>query len=544
MEAIIPIVLMGGLYIISNQDKKEPFYPIEYPNCKGNNNYQIKETNEKEVPKQNNFESLSGEKININELSHNNMQPFFGSKVKQCVNENNVMNSHTGDNPYHIKKQEVAPLFHPEKSMNWNFGTPNKNDTLRDRINPSNIKNNEKPFEPVRVAPSLVKGTNTTEGFGGFNSGLIGRDFIMPKSVDNLRVKSNPKQSYESVMLGPKSNVSNLSTIGKIEKHTPDTYFINSPERYFTTTGIEKGNTSRPNHLLKNENRIFTTSEHYGNPEMYNGIYTKGKNEKPKRPELDPDLKHITNAYSNNNPVDIKNIKSYKNSIITTNRSTMNNDNTYGPISSTFKAMISPIVDILRPSKKDDLIHNIRSGNISTTVPNSKLFNPSDRTRTTIREMTENDSGHRFIGNQSSIQNPKSYYENQHIPVDQQRDTTNTSYTGIAASTPQSMVYDSAYNAHLIDKTSLLEGRNPTACNTAIFSGRENMNVNINKPDKTENTIYNAPKFMNTTLPIKELIGKSNDSLDQTQINDLRRNEPAVLNAYNDNPYTHSLNSY
>ena len=49
-----------------------------------------------------------------------------------------------------------------------------------------------------------------------------------------------------------------------MEKNRPDTYYINSPERYFTTTGQEKAQRAREIHLLKPENRETTTVEYFG----------------------------------------------------------------------------------------------------------------------------------------------------------------------------------------------------------------------------------------------------------------------------------------
>ena len=45
------------------------------------------------------------------------------------------------------------------------------------------------------------------KGSGGFNSGLEARDKWRDKTIDDLRVKTNPKVSYGGVILGPKGKI-------------------------------------------------------------------------------------------------------------------------------------------------------------------------------------------------------------------------------------------------------------------------------------------------------------------------------------------------
>ena len=113
---------------------------------------------------------------------------------------------------------------------------------IRDRRN-----SNNKPFESQRVAPGLNQGY-TTQGSGGFNSGMESRDQWLPKTVDELRVATNPKLEYNLNNLeGPaQSVIKNPGLIGRVEKQLPDTFYINSQDRWLTTTGGEKGQALRP----------------------------------------------------------------------------------------------------------------------------------------------------------------------------------------------------------------------------------------------------------------------------------------------------------
>jgi hypothetical protein len=91
-----------------------------------------------------------------------------------------------------IQKIEQAPLFKPEKDVNWAHGMPNWSDFYQSRVNPGMNNANVKPFETQNVGPGLGKGY-TTKGSGGYNSGMEDRNAWLPKTVDELRVDTNPK---------------------------------------------------------------------------------------------------------------------------------------------------------------------------------------------------------------------------------------------------------------------------------------------------------------------------------------------------------------
>jgi hypothetical protein len=173
---------------------------------------------------------------------------LIASKLGSDKNESILDNMSGGGSQYKIKR-EVASLFDPKENMEWQFGTPNTSNFIQERMNPSLKQNNTKPFESIRVGPSL-RNNNGIKGTDGYNSSLECRNKYMPKSVDDLRVKSNPKETYDGVILGGKSSVTNKGILGKTEKYRPDTYYKNDASRYFTTTGIEKAPTYHSSQLL------------------------------------------------------------------------------------------------------------------------------------------------------------------------------------------------------------------------------------------------------------------------------------------------------
>ena len=62
-----------------------------------------------------------------------------------------------------------------------------------------------------------------------------------------------------------------------------------------------------------------------------------------------------------------------------------------GPVSRGFRAMVTPVLDVLRPSRKQNVVGNMRpTGNAlgKFSVSNNVIWNPADKLRTTIKEQT------------------------------------------------------------------------------------------------------------------------------------------------------------
>ena len=129
-------------------------------------------------PDGNSFTSLTGENVDPTNLQHNNMQPFFGSKVTGNIyseHSDALLDSKTGSGTFNVKKQEMAPLFKPEKNMSYGSGTPNQCDFIKSRMNPSMTMNCIKPWDEKRVATGLNKGF-TCEGGNGCNDTMDERN--------------------------------------------------------------------------------------------------------------------------------------------------------------------------------------------------------------------------------------------------------------------------------------------------------------------------------------------------------------------------------
>jgi hypothetical protein len=258
-------------------DYKENKLPIEYNSYKNNNIFNeinIKENNKDPLNIYNtNYPvsggnygiSLTGEPINPNTFVHNNMVPFFGGRVKQNVDDKankTIMEHFTGNNENYQQKKEIGPFFKAENNVTNPYGSASTTTFQHDRIIPSKIMNNVTPIEKVRVGPGLNQGY-TSQPSGGFQQANT-RDYVLPKTVDELRTKNNPKLTYMGRILSGK-RISRPGKIGIIEKRRPDSFFLNTPDRWFTTVGAQTAERQRPNIILKDVNRRTTgTRKRFG----------------------------------------------------------------------------------------------------------------------------------------------------------------------------------------------------------------------------------------------------------------------------------------
>ena len=198
MEIAIPLIALGGMYVVSNQSnencadreirrslRQEKFtnmgiksnlgvrhnnglpntnippqnFPVsninelidtveKYPNPNtatdkyfNQNLYQQQVRNgdpvNNTIP---NVFSLSGNYLSSDQFKHNNMVPFNGGKVKGKTYDMNitesVLDNMMGTGSQTIKKIEQAPLFKPEQNVQWTYGMPNQSDFYQSRVNP------------------------------------------------------------------------------------------------------------------------------------------------------------------------------------------------------------------------------------------------------------------------------------------------------------------------------------------------------------------------------------------------------------------------
>jgi hypothetical protein len=593
MELAIPLIALGSLYVTTNYDQNnrdrgtppssptvESFtnmgkpsnylpntnipptnYPVsnqaelndtvqEYPNPNvatdkyfDQNAYEKAQRSGQNVgnnPQQ--IYSLTGEYIDSNQFKHANMVPFNGKKPRgQIYNNNNaetILDSYSGSGSQVIKKIEQAPLFKPEDNIGWTYGAPNNSDFYLSRQTPSLRNNMVKPFESERVGPALNKGFGT-EGSGGFNSGMEARDSYLPKTVNEMRVLTNPKEEYTLDGLeGPGlAAIKNTGTIGKVEKYAPDTFFVNSQDRWLTTTGAEKGYRPVAKEIVKPSHRNDTTQYVVGpsSAALKTSSYVPAKHTPSDRPEL-PALDVSHSSAVGTGPITdgeraINSHTKYEN-----NRSTTSAPQTFGTgFSRAMGAAVAPIMDLLRPSRKEEFGCNIRGGgNVGSSVPDSYVTNPDDKLAPTIKETTL----HKTVGYMGHQQQGGGYESARYQTLPNQRDTTNCSVYGVGSASNQGVrQYDAEYrtNSNGIKETTLIGRTNQG--NASMLNTNVNVSTSKRDCDRENNRMW-APSAVIPSGPSAQTFGK----LDVPHRNDGElcdtRLDPKLLKAFKENPYT------
>jgi len=489
--------------------------------------------------------SLSGNYMESAAFKHNNMVPFDGGKIKGYTYDakiaESVLDNMVGTGSQIFKKVEQAPLFKPQDNINYIYGTPNQTDFFQSRVNPGTRNNNVKPFDSVTVAPGLGLGYGT-QGSGGFNSGMEQRDQWLPKTIDELRVANNPKLEYElNGHEGPSySTILNRGIIGRVEKQRPDTFYIQNQDRWFTTTGAEKGQTLRSIQemgILKRNDVDVNYSGPAGNGEQQAGYMPTAYEESKRQKSETKDVPHCSAPGCG---PEINNLKLNTYTNYDTHRSSVAQvDTMRSGFSKAIGAVIAPLMDVLKPSRKEEATHSVRVyGNSGTTVPSNYVINPNDITNTTVKETTMY-SPNFYINNQSEGQ-----YVNTHIPLDEtQRDTTSVDYVGsVGYNKGGAMTYDSVYaqTNNDIKAQTIYNRANPGG--TQIFNQQMNVNISRLDSDRFNNRIA-TPASIVSLPPSVNNYGKINAPQYYDECANCDRIEPSILTAFKNNPYTHSLTS-
>ena len=519
------------------------------------------------------FTSLTGNVVGAEGLEHNNMVPFFGSKVTQGTESrgrDGILDLYTGSGSQQKRKEGIAPLFKPSANMSHVHGTPNQSEFMMERQRSvlTSKMSNVKPWEEIQVGPGLGKGF-TSKGSGGFNAGMEARAQHLPKTVDQLRASTNPKVTYGGQVLGAYVGNGNTASaqdmmhaskgkgnvvgpdgkpmqqqVYQVNKNRPDTYYENSASRWFTTTGAEKAQTARSAQVLQPENRTTTTREYFGGSGDREGTGPRQAGHFRKSHK-------IILGSENTGPADKQggwgaSNKDYgKNGYkARANARTLTGDRTeMGAAGSIVSALTAPLLDLLRPTRKQNVIGNMRPmGNVQGINGNhaEPVWNPNDTPAPTIREQTEN-TKHLMMG---GAHDANGYLVQNDRPVPQERDTTSQEYynnVGAQAGTTAPRPYDADYNARLNpNKQVLSKVDRYNIGNASLASHAQNITTFSNTATNCPEMTPSFPK----AAPSQQLVGQLSGKHTRERAVNCQRNGPAMVQAFNQNPYSQSLQSW
>ena len=559
---VVALVGLGGLYFISEDKKcKEGFsdpgppqaYPVGNPVVENDDEDYIQkydtpnQTTDKLFPNHTNEISTSepsSSPTDLKTFKHNNMVPFFGGKITGVnidYNSQSKLDTYTGSGSQHNSKKEHVPMFQPAENVQLTHGAPHSNDFFQSRQTLGNAHNNTKPWQEEQVGPGLGKGYSAA-GTGGFNSGMEERSDWLPKTVDQLRVDTNPRMDgILNGLEGPAiSKIYKTGIVGKIETTKPDAPVLGA-DRFFTGTGASIAPVVHSTQMMGHVHRPETTVEHYG-------AGSSGNTQKHKAPEKYSDLAnkphnytdYIGNAYIHNAQSatsNDNNVGSF--SAAPNNRATTKNTTDFGIVGSVIGSVIAPVLDIMRPSRKENVLGNLReSGNVQQRVGGHYVINPGDRPKTTIKEMTTGRGNH--INVQATNHQSGAYKITEHQQIINNRATTNTSECGNPNASNQGHKQIESYIQQRNNNNRIQTNHTPSA-NHNIFNGNINAELCTNRG--VRNSRGMAPTVFSST-PSVNTLGNMNTANYKTSQGPSDRIESTMLDAFKQNPYTHSLQTY
>jgi len=310
--------------------------------------------------------SLTGEKVNVENFKHNNMQPFLKGGVTQNVEKfTSKLDMNTGVDKMYFQKREVKNIFKPTTGYTNIHGAQPYTEHVKNRMEVSNINNNVLPFEQIRVGPGLNKGY-TSQGSGGFQQENT-LDYARPKTLNELRSKVNQRNAtYEIPFQAPAKGTDQRAVVAPYAKNKPEKIYKQTEENWFKTTGAVTKETNRPELAMKKTNRPDSHTEYQGAAAL-----------------------QVVKGMAEEDDYGKENIIVYNNERQETQTRTVVSN-----LTSTVKAIISPIMDALKYNIKEYLVDAPRAGgNPQAQIPSKlSIINTDDNMKTTVKETTLHDS--------------------------------------------------------------------------------------------------------------------------------------------------------
>lgn len=350
-----------------------------------------------------NYETLDNSEED--KLENNQLQPFIKSKNRNLDNFDRKLKLFTGDKNLNLKKpkKEAPALFKPKKQNI--HGGQNYSNQYQQHLNAGRYYTNELPFEQKKITPGLGF-DNNFDSMHGFHQDI--RQYELPKNIDELRSKSNPKISYKGKIIQGKSKINNRDSDYNFTKYKKAAMFFNRPLEKSAGYIKEKG--ARPKVILQATSRANNVGQLMG-PEI------KGRNKGEYRSKINKSKKNtFANDYT-------RNVKT-KNAKFDTNRDSYNCQQTKREeqavlpfekkhyIANLLKALI-PVrhyEDKARQTVKETTSHIEDKNIVNLNTNNQKTtLHYTDKARQTVKETTSNIQDKNIINLKGGAKNIQRY---------------------------------------------------------------------------------------------------------------------------------------
>jgi hypothetical protein len=502
--------------------------------------------------------SLSGKKVSTKDFKHNNMQPFFGGRMKQNISaeaNKSRLDAFTGTGSVDIKKREVENMFESSRAPYGNpFGMEDNSDFYQSRIVDSRNRNGEKPFEQVHVGAGVGE-RNGFLGKGGFQQ-LEVNEIMRPRTTDEIRVATNPKVSYEAVTVPGKHFIgTSPQDAGEVRKYRPDTFYIDETgERFFTTTGEIIKETARPTQILNYTTRPETSTDYTG-PAQSTDLkesYVVGSYRTPMTQQYggagyrNADMQGYYTTDVDTDQADYGK-SSYE---IRPNERFSTAERTMGlNLAPADTGLVTThYTDDARPTRRGETVGNLRTANVATlyadTAPAITVWDPQDVARTTVKESTIYLDRMGIAASASAPNRLKVYDPDDIARPTQKAQLSNRSWTGPSISQHKAgMDEQFAYNMRLNpNKEQSLRSRKPVAGNgnIAIFQGEIHQKTNKLNTDYINDRVPAINRAVEITSGVGD-IGRPEFRVPLKLDVSLERNTYDSISSVDNNPLMQSL---
>lgn len=373
-------------------------------------NYTFMKDDDKAKQEDDMIVSLSGGYIRRDDFKHNNMVPFYGGSVRQNMNDKSnrtLLENFTGIKDIQKNKCETKSFYDLTKDVTNVNGMKNNDDFFQDRIVAPTIRNNEFPIPSIRVGPGVGIGY-TSEPTGGFQQYDV-QQYAQDKCVDQLRTQKNPNKNALGVVDKSKETfkgrtVDGLKTglrgeVGVFAKNKVETFYEQTPDMLFRTTGANLKPSKTGKFNVKETNRLTTSKQHigtaYGSSRLARTAdpnVRRSARQQFKGPELG-------SAAMGRFGVGNKHDHGKSKILVYNNERDVTSSRVYqGNLTSLVKAIIAPLEDMIKVTKKQHVVDNPRHfGNLGIQIPSKPtVYDPNDTAKTTVKETTIHDA---IIGN-------------------------------------------------------------------------------------------------------------------------------------------------
>jgi len=422
--------------------------------------------------------------INREDFKQNNMLPMTAKRDVETNESNNFeykMDIFSGSSKNWNPKKEAPHFFEPTENIQTPFGSGLTTEAERDRIIQSRIKQNQRPFEPIKTAPGVNLDYNE-QPVTGFHDPFR----IMPYDTDQLRPANKPKITFEDRIKGVPKKGEKRGITSTVIKRRPNHWKYQDfndlvPSKAQTTKQSITGDYVLPDNARMRTCELVGPSQ---GPSLVGPSNREGKVKITKR------VTHIEDKLGPKSTDTFNpNQKSYN--ILINDRNTANFTQIQPPKNTNKSGIKFDPNDIAKPTTRQDLTTKHFNNNAKQLI--SSYSNLTDEAKLTIKQILSTQTYQQIM---SSLQH--NTYTN--LPDNAKQTlkeilitTQNNTHIGTAQHNTYTNLPDNA-------KHTLKEILNNTETNTHIGTSQHNTYTNL--PDNAKHTLKEILNYIETNTHI------------------------------------------